>query len=114
MPTPVVNRQPLMPARAMGTPTRKQNASHRSAAGEKSVPPPSVARPCGIGCIVAGLKISGVPVTLLNTNFPRGTRVRGSGSANGAARVVVAKLLRMVQNKNDRRSGAAAIAVENR
>ena len=44
---PVVTRHSLTPARARGTPTARDQANQMIAGGEKSIPAPSEAEPCG-------------------------------------------------------------------
>jgi hypothetical protein len=89
MPTPVVNLQPRIPADAIGIPKRKQNAIHRIAAGEKPVPPPSVAGPWETSCPVDGLNTSGSPVTLLIMAPLRGRRWCDGRGVIGDAKTMV-------------------------
>lgn len=60
---PVVARQSLMPARARGTPTAKDQASHMMAGGEKPTPLPSEADPCVMGKPVSGSSTTCVPLS---------------------------------------------------
>lgn len=80
MPTPVVSRQPRMPAPAIGTPTMREKPIHMRAGRSKLEPLPSVAGPCKMEA-PEGSKTWMVPVSLFTVNEVRGRRVGGVGDA---------------------------------
>src|ERR1700722_13328821 len=73
---PVVNLQPLIPAKASGGPMRKQKQIHNKAGGEKFLPAPSDAGDWATGCWVEGWNNSGYPDALLIIGADRGRRLK--------------------------------------